>query len=82
MRLIKRNDNRELSLTEVFADDDIPKYAILSHRWGLPGDEVMFEDMVKGTGKDKNGYRKVQFCGEQCARANLQHFWIDTCCTI
>jgi hypothetical protein len=34
----------------------------------------MFKDMVKGTGEEKNCYRKVQFCGEQSARANLQHF--------
>jgi len=76
---MKRDDNGEFSLTEVLADDDIPKYAILSHRWGLSGDGVMFEGHSKGTGKEKNGYRKVQFCGEQSARASLQHFWIDTC---
>jgi hypothetical protein len=32
--------------------------------------------------KNKVGYRKVVFCGEQAARDNLRYFWVDTCCTI
>jgi hypothetical protein len=80
MRLLKRSNNGELSLTKDLYDEDIPRYAILSHRWGRPGDEVTFDDMVKGIGKDKNGYIKIQFCGDQAARDGLQHFWVDTCC--
>jgi hypothetical protein len=77
MRLLKYNENGKLSLTEDLADDNIPKYAIPSHRWGA--DKVTFEDMVKGTCREKNGYQKIQFCGEQAARDGLQHFWVDTC---
>ena len=36
--------------------------------------------MMDGTGKDKAGYDKIQFCGGQAARDGLQHFWVDTCC--
>jgi hypothetical protein len=31
-------------------------------------------------GRNKAGYKKIQFCGEQAERDNLEHFWIDTCC--
>jgi hypothetical protein len=59
--------------------NDIPRYAILSHTWRADGDEVTFKDLVEGTGKDKAGYSKIRFCGEQAASDGLQHFWVDTC---
>ena len=77
MRLLQYNNGSDFSLTEFFGSD-IPKYAILSHRWGL--EEVTFKDMVDGTSKSKAGYNKIQFCGEQAKRDGLQHFWVDTCC--
>ncbi|KAH8674523.1 hypothetical protein BGZ60DRAFT_468818 [Tricladium varicosporioides] len=81
MRLLQHGDNGELNLTEDFAGDDvIPPYAILSHTWGADTDEVTFEDLVNGTGKDKPGYKKIQFCREQARQDDLQYFWIDTCC--
>src|ERR1700761_9261600 len=84
MRLLKRTENGELSLTKDLTDN-IPPYAILSHTWGGDDDEVVFEDFVEGSrlsgfGRSKAGYRKIQFCGEQAARDGLQHFWVDTCC--
>jgi len=78
MRLLKRAENGELSLTEFF-DDSIPRYAILSHTWGKAGDEVSFEDLNKGSGRDKNGYHKILFCEKQAANDGLQYFWVDTC---
>jgi hypothetical protein len=81
MRLLKRNSNGALSLTEDLTDDDIQKryrYAILSHRW--EANEVTFEDMASGTSKSKEGYTKLQFCGDQAARDGLEYFWVDTCC--
>ena len=79
MRLLQFNDDGDVSLTEFF-EDDIPEYAILSHRWGA--EEVTYNDLLKGTGKSKAGYRKIRFCGEQARRDGLQYFWVDTCCTI
>src|SRR6201996_2153067 len=32
------------------------------------------------SGKSKAGYRKIQFCGEQAQKDDLQDFWVDTCC--
>jgi hypothetical protein len=79
MRLLRRCDTGNFSLTQ-FGDEDVPPYAILSHTWGPDTEEVTFEDLTNGTGKDKPGYVKIRFCGEQARLDNLQYFWIDTCC--
>jgi len=81
MRLLLHSDTGEFSLTkDLIGDDTIPPYAILSHTWGADADEVTFEDLTNGTGKDKPGYEKIRFCGEQARQDDLQYFWIDTCC--
>jgi hypothetical protein len=77
MRLLEYNKDGEFGLAEFFGDD-IPRYAILSHRWGA--EEVTFKDLMNSTGKSKAGYGKIQFCGEQAQRDGLQYFWVDTCC--
>jgi hypothetical protein len=81
MRLLKQKSPGEFVLTNDFVnDDDIPPYAILSHTW-REGEEVTFRDLMEGTGEDKSGHHKIQFCGEQAKRDGLQYFWVDTCCT-
>ncbi|KAF1955653.1 WD40 repeat-like protein [Byssothecium circinans] len=79
MRLLRRSDTGDFSLTQ-FPNEAIPRYAILSHTWGADTEEVTFDDLTNGTGKDKPGYEKIQFCGEQAALDDLKYFWIDTCC--
>jgi hypothetical protein len=79
MRLLKLRDNGEFSLTKDLINN-FPPYAILSHTWGDYDDEVTFKDLIKGFGKTKVGYRKIQFCAERASRDGLQHFWVDTCC--
>jgi Heterokaryon incompatibility protein (HET) len=80
-RLLKRDNIGEFSLTkDVLASDNITRYAILSHTWGVDTEEVSFKDMMDGTGKRKRGYDKIRFCGEQARRDGLQYFWVDTCC--
>ena len=74
MRLVH---SRTLSLHE-FADSEIPKYAILSHRWGR--DEVSFQDMQNGKAQGRAGYSKIQGCGAQAAADGCDYFWVDTCC--
>ncbi|KAL5327530.1 hypothetical protein ACEPPN_005229 [Leptodophora sp. 'Broadleaf-Isolate-01'] len=78
MRLLQYNNRGDISLTEFFEGDIPKKYAILSHRWGAQ--EVTFKDLTDGTSKDKAGYGKIQFCGEQAKRDGLRYFWVDTCC--
>jgi Heterokaryon incompatibility protein (HET) len=80
MRLLESNSAGEFSLTKDFIGDDVPKYAILSHTWGPDTEEVTFKDLTDDTGKHKNGYNKIRFCGKQAERDGLQFFWIDTCC--
>jgi predicted protein tyrosine phosphatase len=79
MRLLKYEEDGELTITS-FDDNATPPFAILSHTWGADAEEVTFTDLTKGSGKDKPGYKKIRFCGEQASRDGLEYFWIDTCC--
>jgi hypothetical protein len=80
MRLLRWSNASDVTLTQ-FGDDVIPPYAILSHTWGPDTDEVTFEDLKHGTGRDKPGYEKIRFCRERVRQDGLRYFWIDTCCT-
>jgi hypothetical protein len=79
MRLLQRQSDGSFRLTKAFVDA-IPPYAILSHTWGDDDQEVTFQDMTEGTGRHKDGYCKIEFCGAQAAVDGLDHFWVDTCC--
>jgi hypothetical protein len=80
MRLLQYNSDGEFSLTKDFVSGKIPEYAILSHTWGADTEEVTYKDLIDGTGKNKVGYKKIRFCGEQARRDGLHNFWVDTCC--
>jgi hypothetical protein len=79
MRLLQFSESGQLSIHS-FDDGTIPAYAILSHTWGADRDEVTFADLDTVDGRNKPGYEKIRFCGEQARHDGLQHFWIDTCC--
>ncbi|RYP76157.1 hypothetical protein DL771_001981 [Monosporascus sp. 5C6A] len=80
MRLLARDQDGELSLTKDLFDE-IPPYAILSHRWSENiAEEVTFQEIENGAGRSKSAYRKIEFCAEQARRDGLQYFWVDTCC--
>jgi hypothetical protein len=78
MRLLKCSEDGNFSLTW-FRSNNVPPYAILSHTW-VEGEEVTFQEMSAGAGRDKPGYRKIRYCGRQAHRAGLEYFWVDTCC--
>jgi hypothetical protein len=80
MRLLRCASGGELSLENFHGDDDVPSYAILSHTWGADSEEITFQDLMRGTGKGKAGYRKIMFCEQQAVTDGLQYFWVDTCC--
>ncbi|KIW24860.1 uncharacterized protein PV07_10547 [Cladophialophora immunda] len=80
MRLLEALPDGRFRLTEDLPDHAVPPYAILSHRWENDDQEVTYGDIVKGQGRDKAGYDKIQFCGEQATRDGLQYFWVDSCC--
>ena len=79
MRLLLDKGHGDFNLVEYY-DDDVPRYAILSHTWGANSEEVTFKNLTEGTGKNKAGYGKLEFCRQQAASDDLQHFWVDTCC--
>jgi hypothetical protein len=56
MRLLKLNDDNELSLTPNSINNNY-KYAILSHIWGL--EEETSKDPTTSTGKGKDGYKML-----------------------
>jgi len=65
MRLIEFKNDGKVSLTHDI-NDNLPRYAILSHAWGA--EEVTFRDMIGGAGKNMAGYNKIRFCGEMARR--------------
>lgn len=71
-------NTRTLELKE-FYGQQIPSYAILSHRW--TADEVSFKDFRNGRRKDSFGYRKVvEFCKKARFGAGVAWAWADTAC--
>ncbi|KAI2623399.1 hypothetical protein GGS21DRAFT_339699 [Xylaria nigripes] len=79
MRLLNFQNDGTIGFTDDLIKD-IPQYAILSHTWGPNKSEVIYEDMTQCTGRDKEGYRKIDFCRKQAACDGLEYFWVDTCC--
>src|SRR6201996_7030666 len=80
MRLLKFGHDGALSMTE-FTGNNIPDYAILSHTWETPSSqEITFEELRNGVDTNKPGYKKIEFCGHQAKKDDLEYFWIDSCC--
>lgn len=80
MRLLEYHpDDKSLTLTSPFSPKDI-FYAILSHTWGHESDEVTFQDMMEGTGRDKIGYKKLLNMARKAWSHGLRYCWVDTCC--
>jgi hypothetical protein len=78
MRLLRCTPNRDLQLVSV-NDDHPPPYAILSHTWS-EGQEVTYDELVAGTGKEKTGYAKIVFCVDRAGEDGIEYCWVDTCC--
>lgn len=75
MRLI---DTQTLELCESF--DTLPRYAILSHRWGK--DEVNFQEMQQKGDRvvSKTGFKKIQRFCQIALKSGCKYGWVDTCC--
>jgi hypothetical protein len=56
MRLLQDNNDGGFSLSKFF-ESNIPKYAILLHRWGT--EEVTLADLKNGNSKRMAGYSKI-----------------------
>jgi hypothetical protein len=84
MRLL----NTTTYILEEFTGNEIPKYAILSHRWG--NQEITFQDIQhfknfrdyfktrKSTKSE--GWTKIRRSCEQAVMDGYQWIWVDSCC--
>lgn len=69
---------------EEFLGDNVPPYAILSHRW--VDSEVTFQDINSSRLSawrktwSKSWPPKLEGCRLQAITDNLSYIWIDTCC--
>jgi hypothetical protein len=71
MRLLKL-DNGGCYILELFQKDKVPPYAILSHTWGRrDDDEVTYQEIMDGTGGNKLGFKKLDFCAQQAKHDDL-----------
>ncbi|KAI0391551.1 heterokaryon incompatibility protein-domain-containing protein [Xylariaceae sp. FL0594] len=58
--------------------DTTKEYAILSHTWD--DDECTLPDMSGPRGRQRKGFKKIEFCCEQARRDGIEWAWVDTCC--
>jgi hypothetical protein len=66
---------------ETFYNAQVPKYAILSHTWGV--EEVTFADIQNPTSPRTirlAGFEKICKTCKQAKIDQYQYAWIDTCC--
>jgi hypothetical protein len=73
MRLI----NTETLELEEFSVD-IPRYAILSHRWS--DEEILYSDFRKQRNSHFRGYQKVLAACKLARDDGYAFMWVDTCC--
>ncbi|KAH7114708.1 hypothetical protein B0J13DRAFT_488008, partial [Dactylonectria estremocensis] len=74
MRLL---NTRNFEVKE-FRDDEVPRYAILSHTWDE--EEVSLQDLEGTRAANKKGYQKVKSCCSRALADEFEYIWIDTCC--
>jgi len=84
MRLL----NTTTLVLKEFTGEEVPEYAILSHRWG--NQEITFQDIQhfrdfrdyfktrKSTKSE--GWSKIKHSCEQAVRDSLEWVWVDSCC--
>ncbi|KAF5652544.1 het domain protein [Fusarium sp. NRRL 25303] len=75
---------------ELFEASDVPvpfpSYAILSHTWISPKDEITYQDMKRRTGDIKNdvykqkGWSKLKDYCDRAFKDGWEWAWMDTCC--
>lgn len=79
MRLLSTDTEGNFTLRTFHDERRLPAYAILSHTW-TEDQEVTYDELVAGTGREKAGYAKLRFCKERIVEDGLEYFWVDTCC--
>jgi hypothetical protein len=60
--------------------DPVPLYAILSHTWGNPDDEISFQDIRDlSRARRKQAFTKIEGCARVALLNALEWIWVDTC---
>jgi hypothetical protein len=78
-------DAHSFTLVEFEESEEIPPYAILSHRWIYQGgqlEEVTYREFqnIGDTVMQKSGYAKIEATCHRALQDGLQYVWVDTCC--
>jgi hypothetical protein len=71
MRLLKTKEFGPGKFEMEDVTDEIPPYAILSHRWG--NGEVTLQDINGACAETKEGYQKVKKCCELARRRGFEY---------
>ena len=74
MRLI----HTQSFLMKDFFDDAIPKYAILSHKWGSK--ETSYQEYENTALKKRSSFTKIRGLCTLARSRRWEWVWIDTCC--
>lgn len=62
---------------EEFFEEDIPQYAILSHKWGP--EELTYKEVAKSCiDTRKQGYEKLIGARRTAMQYQVGHLWIDS----
>ena len=81
MRLIKIDDLDHLRLSGPFLEAGRPPFAILSHTWSKPEDELSFQDMIDSSQhQHKKGFQKIRAFCQRAKQAGYHYAWVDTVC--
>lgn len=75
--MIRLIDTSNLTFQE-FENPAVPRYAIVSHRWGQ--DEVSHQDFLDGKKRESYGWTKIIKACEIARAHELGWLWVDTCC--
>ncbi|KAK7915154.1 Vegetative incompatibility protein HET-E-1 [Apiospora marii] len=84
MRLLKTDQYKLVEVNDL--PTPIPEYAILSHTWISPKDEITYQDFKQRKGDIENdifkqkGWAKLREYCDRAARDGWEWAWMDTCC--
>lgn len=84
MRLLKTKRYELIEANEI--PEPFPQYAILSHTWISPKDEITYQDIKKRKEDIENdlfkqkGWAKLRRYCDRAARDGWDWAWLDTCC--
>jgi hypothetical protein len=82
-------DNEEITLAELMKATRRSESISYPRQHNSPGSTKEIESEAHETLlriaavrsiKNKAGYEKIRFCGQQAAKDGIHHFWVDSCC--